>query len=136
MPKKVSLNVKCTHCDHTLMDDAYLINNKKSIKCDVELEKGNKGHIWLSSIYGDYNYTCDVQIPEDDIVTFKCPHCAKDLQRPNIQCDVCDAPIVSFNCSIGGRVSICSRNGCKNHYVVFENVGTAIRKFYSEYGYN
>jgi hypothetical protein len=36
---------------------------------------------------------------------------------------------------VGGRVNICSRHGCKNHYVVFENLDTAVRKFYSEYQY-
>jgi len=136
MPKKVSLNVKCTHCNQSLLDDTHLINNKKSIQCHIEVSDGEKGSIWLSSIYGDYNYTCDIAIPEDEIANFYCPHCGKDLKRTNANCDVCDAPIVSFNCSIGGRVSICSRNGCKNHYVVFENVDTAIRKFYTEYGYN
>lgn len=134
MTKKVSLNVKCPHCNESIMDEAYLINNKRSIKCNISFENGQKGHIWLSSIYGDYNYTCDLQIPEDEIATFTCIHCDHDLARPNVECEICSAPIVSFNCSIGGRVSICSRNGCKNHYVVFENVDTAIRKFYSEYG--
>jgi ribosomal protein S27E len=134
MQKKVSLIVKCPKCRHLLMDDSHLINNRKAIRLIVQLPEGKQGSIWLSSIYGDYNYTSDFSIPEGEVVDFICPHCHESLARP-IKCEICGAPIVSFTCSIGGRVSICSRNGCKNHYVVFENLDTAIRKFYTEYGY-
>jgi hypothetical protein len=34
---------------------------------------------------------------------------------------------------VGGRISICSRNGCKNHYFVFDDIDTALRRFYTEY---
>jgi len=136
MPKKVSLNVKCPHCNKTLMDEGHLINNKKSIKVLLETADHQKGTIWLSSIYGDYNYTCDLKIPEDEVATISCPQCKEVLNRPQVTCDVCSAPIVSFNCSVGGRVSICSRAGCTNHYVVFDNLDTAVRKFYDEYGYS
>lgn len=134
MHKKVSLAVKCPKCGKALMDDSHLINNRKAIMLKITTTSGEKGKIWLSSIYGDYNYTAEIAIPEGEIVKFECPHCNADLARP-LECEVCNAPIVSFTCSIGGKVSICSRNGCKNHYVVFENLDTAVRKFYSEYGY-
>ena len=134
MHKKVSLTVKCPKCGEFLMDEAHLINNRKAIKLNIKTSDGKEGKIWLSSIYGDYNYTAEHPIPEGDVVEFICPHCNTNLARP-IECEVCSAPIVSFTCSIGGKVSICSRNGCKNHYVVFENLDTAVRKFYSEYGY-
>ena len=136
MSKKVSLNVKCPHCNKSLMDESHLINNKKSIKVLIETADHQKGTIWLSSIYGDYNYTCDLQIPEDEVAVMSCPQCKEELNRKKVTCDVCAAPIVSFNCSVGGRVSICSRAGCRNHYVVFDNLDTAVRKFYDEYGYN
>ncbi len=134
MEKKVSLTVKCPQCGEFLMDENHLINNRKAIKLRIKTSDGNEGFIWLSSIYGDYNYTAEIGIPEGDIVDFICPHCDAHHARP-IACEVCGAPIVSFTCSIGGKVSICARNGCKNHYVVFENLDTAVRKFYSEYGY-
>ena len=135
MPKKVSLNVKCPLCHESLMDDTHLINNKKGIHCIVKITGGKKGNIWLSSIYGDHNYSCEFEIPEGEVGTFYCPHCGQDLKRKKLDCDLCGAPVVSLGCSIGGRVNFCSRSGCKNHYVVFDNVDTAIRKFYSEYGY-
>ncbi len=136
MAKVISLSVRCPYCDESLMDNHHLINNKPGIKLRIETSLKQIGTIWLSSIYGDYNYSCEFHIPDRDVVTFTCPHCNKDLKRKNITCDLCGAPIVSFNADVGGRVSICSRSGCKNHYVVFDDLDGVIRKFYEEYGYN
>lgn len=135
MPKAVSLTVRCPHCHQVLNDENHLINNHPAIRVIVETNIKQKGNIWLSSIYGDYNYTCEFAIPVDEVVKMYCPYCENDLKRKNLECDICGAPLVSFLCNIGGRVSICSRNGCKNHYVVFEDLDSTIRKFYDEYGY-
>jgi hypothetical protein len=136
MPKVVSLTVKCPHCDASFMEEGQLLNNKPSIKLLIHTPIGQKGFIWLSSIYGDYTFTSEFQIKEGEICDFYCPQCKESLYRKKIECDVCSAPIVSLNCSMGGRVSICSRSGCKNHYVVFEDLDTTIRKFYDDYGYH
>lgn len=136
MPKTISLDVKCPHCDVSLMDDGHLINNKPSIKLLIHTTISQKGFIWLSSIYGDYNFTSEFRITEGEIVEFFCPHCKENLNRKKNECEICGAPIVSLSCSIGGRVSICSRSGCKNHFVVFEDLDTTIRKFYEDYGYH
>ena len=135
MAKKVALSVKCPECQTSLMDPNVQINNKDSIKLNIRTSTGERGAIWLSSVYGDFNYSSDLKIPEDDVVQFYCPSCGRSLNRKNVSCDACDAPIVSFHCIVGGRVNICSRNGCKNHAVVFEDLDTAIRKYYDEYGY-
>ncbi len=135
MPKVVSLSVKCPHCQTVLNDENHLINNHPAIKVVVETNIKQKGFIWLSSIYGDYNYSCEFPIPDGEIVRMYCPECQTELKRKNLECDICGAPLISFLCNIGGRVNICSRNGCKNHYVVFEDLDTTIRKFYDEYGY-
>ena len=136
MTKIISLTVKCPYCDKSLMDEGRLINNKPSIMLSIQTAIHQKGMIWLSSIYGDYNFISEFPIPDGEIVDFFCPHCHQNLKRKKIECDVCGAPIVSLSCSIGGRVSICSRSGCKNHYVVFEDLDTTIRKFYDDYGYH
>lgn len=136
MTKVVSLAVKCPHCDASLMDTGRLINNRESIKLWIHTPIGQKGYLWLSSIYGDYNFISEFPIKEGEIVEFFCPDCKESLIHKKNECDVCSAPIVSLNCTIGGRVSICSRSGCKNHYVVFEDLDTTIRKFYEDYGYH
>lgn len=136
MAKEVALTVKCPHCSADFMDDHNMINNHPGIKLNIETAGGIKGTIWLSSIYGDYNYSCNFHIPSNEVVEFICPSCKKNLRRRNITCEVCSAPIVSLLVDVGGRVNICSRNGCKNHYIIFEDLDTIIRKFYSEYGYH
>jgi hypothetical protein len=39
---------------------------------------------------------------------------------------VCDAPVISFICSAGGKVSICSRCNCRSHHFVFDDIETAL----------
>ena len=136
MSKIISLVVNCPHCNKSMMDEGHLINNRPAIKTEIETPIKQKGYLWLSSIYGDFNYSSEFPIKEGDVVKFFCPHCHESLARKKLECDVCGAPIVSMNVDIGGRVSICSRNGCKNHYVVFEDLDTIIRKFYDDYGYH
>lgn len=123
-------------CSESLMDECHLINNKPGIRVWIETNSKRRGTIWLSSIYGDYNYSSDFLIPEKEIVEFICPHCHEIIKRKNVTCDTCNAPMVSFNADVGGRVSFCSRNGCQNHYVVFDDLDGVIRKFYAEYGYH
>jgi Zn finger protein HypA/HybF involved in hydrogenase expression len=43
--------------------------------------------------------------------------------------------MLPFHLDMGGKVSICSRIGCKNHFVEFEDLSVALRQFYQEYGY-
>jgi methionyl-tRNA synthetase len=42
--------------------------------------------------------------------------------------------MVPFYLDMGGKVSICSRNGCKNHAVSFDDLSDAMKKLYQEYG--
>jgi hypothetical protein len=51
----------------------------------------------------------------------------------NEECNVCGAPMVSFVLRVGGRVAICSRYGCPNHYVAFQDLSSELSKFYHEY---
>lgn len=130
--KKITLKVSCPHCTKSLITDDFMINNYPSIKVNVENDHG-RGILWLSSVYDDHTHTSNLEMKDGESVKMYCPHCNKDLVR-DIKCEVCNSPIISFNCSIGGKVSICSNNGCKNHYVVFNDLSTLISKFYNEYG--
>jgi hypothetical protein len=104
MPKVVSLDVKCPHCDASLMDEGHLINNKSSIKLLIHTTISQKGFIWLSSIYGDYNFSSEFKITDGEIVEFFCPHCKENLKRKKIECDICGAPIVSLSCLLKKRM--------------------------------
>jgi predicted RNA-binding Zn-ribbon protein involved in translation (DUF1610 family) len=134
--KKLAVKVNCPDCGGSLMDNVHLINNKESIKLNIEVPGGEKGVIWLSSVYGDYNYSSDTHLPDDEVIAFFCPHCNKNLKRKKVECENCGAPIISFRSTIGARISICSRHGCKNHYVVLENPDIEIQRFYEEYGFH
>jgi ssDNA-binding Zn-finger/Zn-ribbon topoisomerase 1 len=116
------------------MDDEQLIDNEPGIHLRVSC-KGTAGEIWLSSIYGSYNYKSTIDLPKNEIALFKCPHCNEDLVSKN-ECMSCGAGMIPFYLDMGGKVSVCSRSGCKNHFVEFEDLSIALRKFYQEYGYS
>lgn len=129
----ISLNVKCPHCSNSFMDEENLVDNQPSIKLNIKIGD-NSGIIRLSSIYGSYNYICDFEIQKDSIANFSCTHCNGILNTEE-KCSVCNAPMVTFVLDIGGKVTICSRAGCKNHLVEFEDLSQALTKLYQDYGY-
>jgi len=133
MNKLISISVKCPNCRTSLMDHENLLSDVPSIKLNIEIGD-ERGIIRLCSIFGCYDHVSDVKIPDDKIAKFYCPHCNKALLSKE-ECDLCEAPMVPFVLEMGGRVSICSRSGCTKHYVAFEELSDAIRKFYKEYGY-
>jgi len=114
------------------MDKEYPVDNEPSVKLKIRTEDA-EGFIRLSSVYGSYNYVCDFQPKKDNISRFSCPGCGA-LITSEIKCDLCKAPMVPLFLDIGGKVAFCSRAGCKNHFVEFEDLSNALRKFYQEYG--
>lgn len=134
MYELMSLRLKCVECGRSLMDNNQLIDNEPGIRMEVECN-AHKGMIWLSSIYGSYNYKSTIDLPKDSIVGFNCPECHKEISS-STECLSCGAPMVPFYLDMGGKVSVCSRVGCKNHFVEFEDLSIALRKFYQEYGYS
>jgi ssDNA-binding Zn-finger/Zn-ribbon topoisomerase 1 len=115
------------------MDKEHLVDNEPSISLNIK-SGSNKGVIHLSSIYGSYNYSSDIKIPVGEVATFSCTHCDAVLNSKS-ECLTCGAEMVPFYLDMGGKVSICSRSGCKNHHVEFEDLSHALRKLYQEYGF-
>jgi len=129
----ISLKVKCPHCKKSLMDYTQYLNGKPSIKLHIELA-GNKGVINLCSTYGCYEKLSNVELMEGEIAKLLCPNCKKELPGTDI-CDDCEAPIIEFDLDKGGKVHVCSRIGCKKHYVSFEDIYDTLSSFYSNYNY-
>ncbi len=127
----VTVQVKCPHCGVSLMDESKLIDNAQSIKLSLKV-KGNKGYIWLSSVYQSYNIDSDLEIKDGDLADFSCPHCNAELNELEV-CTDCGANMVSLFLNEGGKVSFCSRAGCKKHSVEFENLNTAMHHFYDAF---
>jgi predicted RNA-binding Zn-ribbon protein involved in translation (DUF1610 family) len=88
--------------------------------------------LYLSALYGSYNIDCKWKIPKGTIVRFSCPHCNADLSSYSL-CEQCNAPMVAFYLTSGGRIQICSRRGCKKHFIEFEELEVALRNFYETY---
>jgi len=129
----VSLNVKCPLCGESFMDTETPVDNEPSIKLKISIA-GKDGIINLSSIYGSYNYVSTVETPANEVAVFICPICNKDVKSSS-QCKVCKAPMIPLYLDMGGKLSVCSRSGCTNHLVEFEDLTNALSKFYQEYGY-
>ena len=53
------------------MDGEYLVDNQPSVKMKIHVNN-QKEIIWLSSIYGSYNFHSDIEVPEDEIGIFEC----------------------------------------------------------------
>lgn len=132
MEKFITLSLKCPHCNHSLMDDSQLVNGKPGIKVNIETPT-EQGVIWLCSKYGCYQHKSTVELKEKEIVKLSCPHCNETLVR-DVACKSCNAPMIGFYIEAGGKVSICSRVGCKNHYIVFDDSEELLNLFYEKFG--
>ncbi len=131
MKKRISLHVKCPHCRKSLMDEDTLLHDYPSIKLNINTPE-ERGVIYLCSVYECYDHHTQLEIKKGTVVDFYCPHCNKEL-LVNEECKICGAPMVAFVLKVGGRVSICSREGCANHYIAFEDLSSELTKFYHEY---
>ncbi|MDX9929689.1 MAG: hypothetical protein RBS37_07540 [Bacteroidales bacterium] len=131
MENNIVLSVKCPHCGTSLIDQGKMVRNHPGIKINIVTDS-NRGILWLCPVYGCFAHDSDISLAKDEVVKFFCPHCNKSLLI-NQMCDQCGAPMVAMNIKIGGKVNICSRNGCNNHFMVFEDPNDALGLFYDKY---
>jgi len=131
MQKTVVVKVKCPQCGHSLMDQSNPLHEEPGIHLSVSAGD-KKGNIYLCSHYGCYDHHCDIELAAGDIAEFSCPHCGTKLSKE--PCEKCNAPMVPMLLENGGKVSFCSRKGCPQHQIVFEDVSDAMQLFYDEYG--
>lgn len=131
MAKTVIVSVKCPHCGHSLMDESSPLHDVPSIYLKVSYKDRN-GNIHLCSQFGCYEHTSDLDLASNEIPEFSCPHCGTALVGDT--CEKCKAPMVPLLLENGGKVNFCSRKGCPQHQIVFENVNDAMQLFYDEFG--
>jgi hypothetical protein len=131
MKKQVPINVQCPHCLTSLMDTEIILNGHPSIKLNIITPEG-RGEIYICSVYECFDHRSNIDIKDNTIVDFYCPECDQELLI-NEECKICDGPMVTFLIQVGGRVSICSRKGCSNHYVAFTDLSEELGRFYDEY---
>lgn len=118
--RKYFIEVRCPSCHTQLNDEETLIKGKPAIKLLVE-NKGHKGYMWLSSIYGDHETIEpeELNILPGDVVSFFCPHCKKPL--PIVDKCYCKAPRVKIELATGGDMVFCTRKGCYYGGISFSN---------------
>jgi hypothetical protein len=132
MADYIAFDVKCPHCKEKLMDDNKKINGKPSIALHVK-NNGRFGNIYLCSFYGCYKHESTIELKKDDVYTLSCRSCQKELTIKE-SCEKCEAPLVGLSLDMGGKLQFCSRNGCDNHYVAFQDVTTAYTVLKRGYG--
>jgi hypothetical protein len=118
------------------MDDQRPVDNCPSIKLKIETA-GKSGMMNLSSVWESYNYVSTIDLPAKEIINLYCPYCNSELRGKSVceLCEVCDAPMVPLKLELGGDVCICSRVGCKSHFVKFVDFSFALKKLYLEAGH-
>jgi NADH-quinone oxidoreductase subunit E len=107
------INVNCPHCNHSLEDETFVIDDYPSIRVTISSDH-KQGWLRLSCLYGSYNFVSEFDIPIDSVVCFLCPHCGVEFTS-TLDCSVCAAPMMPMLVDGGGIVQICSRRGCRNH---------------------
>ena len=127
----ISVSVKCPYCGKSLMSKSKMIDGKPAIAVKITYA-GKKSTLYLSSVYGSYNIETDLNVPKSRIAGFRCIHCDAELKIMR-RCDLCNAPMVSFDLVGGGKVSICSRRGCRKHVIEFEDPQKELEAFYRSY---
>ena len=127
----ICLNVKCPYCKQSLLDEANKIDGYPSVHLLYQC-KEKKDDIFLSSLYGSYNSKIPSSISTGDVLTLFCPSCNTSLMSTRV-CEKCKAQMVSMNIDEGGNIQICSRVGCKKHFLEFEDLNTELKAFYNEY---
>ena len=133
MDKLIALKIKCPHCGKSLMDRYHPVQNKPSVHLDLEVD-GVKGHIHLCSYYGCTDHHSSIEVKKGEFASFFCPHCHEELISDH-ECKECRSAMVPLQLEKGGRIYMCSKRGCNQHFLEFGNVSDALRKLYNEYGY-
>jgi hypothetical protein len=115
------------------MDPDHKVDNEPSIRLLITTPT-EQGVIFLSSIYGSYNFVCTTNIDENSVCIFYCPQCRSEITAEE-HCSTCQAPMATLILDIGGKLNFCTRRGCQNHNIGFEDLSNALTKFYQEFGF-
>jgi NADH-quinone oxidoreductase subunit E len=112
-PRFFPVAVRCSLCERSLMDPDHLIDGHPSVQLAAAYE-GRQGTVRFSSLYGSSAVECDLDIPNDAVTDFSCPHCSGPL-RGEASCPECDSPMAPMLVEGGGLVEICTKRNCKGH---------------------
>ena len=107
------LSVNCPQCNHTLMDNQYILDGYPSIRVTISFN-GMHGWFRLSSLYGSYMTASEHERTLGVVANYFCPHCHSELSSSS-KCPECATSMIPMIISTGGVVQICPKRGCKGH---------------------
>ncbi|MFH0765743.1 MAG: NAD(P)H-dependent oxidoreductase subunit E [Calditrichota bacterium] len=110
--------VSCSRCNHSLMDNNYLIDERPSIRVTQSFGQRH-GWLRLSSLYGSYHVEAEYDVPTDSVIHIFCPHCHAELIGAD-NCPECGVRLVPFIVRGGGVIQICPKRGCRGHLLDIE----------------
>ena len=132
MDAVLHVDLKCSQCGHSLMNPQLLLDGQPSIDLQAKV-RDRLGHIYLSRVFGSYakQFSGVADIP-GSVAEFSCPHCHNPF--PVTQVCECHAPVIGLHLEIGGLVKFCTRNGCRRHWLEFEDAEEVFELFEAQAG--
>ncbi len=124
MTGPIQLDVRCPDCGHSLMDPEHTIEGAPSVLCRIEVPGPNprlprQVPIRFSSIYGSTRFECEARLESNTRMRLFCPACDAALHG-SFTCDRCGDPMVRLDIRGGGRIVVCTRRGCKRHFIAID----------------
>ena len=127
MGNQLKILVKCPNCGDSLINPNVQLDKLDAIHFQAKIG-GAIGNLYLSQIYGSYLKRFEkLENIDQAIVECSCPHCHAPFPILGI-CE-CKAPIIGLGLKVGGIIKVCTRNGCKQHSLEFENADDAFYLF-------
>ncbi len=124
-------NASCPH-GHSLMDHEHKINGYSSVTVIVTF-RNQSGQIHLDPIYGSFKNVSEIDVPDGEIVEFRCPACEVLLSDKGQRCNVCSAPMFVMHLPQGGIVEGCLRNGCQFHNLKLVSGEQLVQRLYESH---
>ncbi len=114
----------------SLMNADKLISGKAAVSALVRL-RGESGMIHFNPYYGVFNYDCDLDPHDGDVVDLYCPHCGTSLSVPE-HCNMCHVSMFAIQLPDGGEIRACPTVGCRNHHLTIVDLDAQFAEYYNE----
>lgn len=135
MSRRIELDLNCPNCHRTLMDPEVRIDDVPAVYCLIQIPGPNpklprRAPIWFSSLYGSFKFQCEHTLAENERMVLFCPACETELKGERI-CTACGDPMVSLDMTTGGRLTVCTRRGCKQHLIELGDDVPALERLFN-----
>lgn len=114
----------CPHCGTNLVSPTVYVRGMPMIKLGwtlvEEQSQKAKHELYVSAVWGDHTLQAHPVIPTGTVLDLFCPYCSRKLPKVSY-CPTCQAQVVELVAlhmfgETHGRVQICARRGCYEHW--------------------